>query len=216
VIAVQDLKSIDRADVAVFDAEMMRRCLELSKRSGDCGEYPYAVVICCAGEFVCESINRVRSDRDVTRHAEVVALAEAQRRLARTSLDDCTLYSIAEPCASCSYAIRETRIGRVVYGLQSPVMGGHSRWNILADNSLSASMPEVFAAPPEIVRGYMQEQAEQVFRQWNPLAWRFIRSRGLFVTTKSHAQIVHRRRNGLLAQLMRFLRRALFDRIGRR
>jgi len=69
----------------------------------------------------------VSQDRDVTRHAEAVALTEAQRTLGCTSLDDCTLYANVEPCALCSYAIREARIGRVVYGVSSPVMGGHPR-----------------------------------------------------------------------------------------
>jgi len=54
----------------------------------------------------------------------------------------------AEPCR---YAIRESRIGRVVYGLRSPHMGGVSKWPILPDQDLSNTMPEVFAAPPSRV-----------------------------------------------------------------
>ncbi len=61
---MKDVKEIDRA--------MMARCIDLSKASGKAGEYPYGAVICCDGAVVAESINRVRHDRDVTRHAEVV------------------------------------------------------------------------------------------------------------------------------------------------
>ena len=95
--------------------------------------------------MVAASINRVTQDGDVTRHAEVVTISAAQKALGTVSLDECTIYVNAEPCAFCCYAIRESRIARVVYGLQSPHMGGVSKWNVLADEDLSRSMPEVFA-----------------------------------------------------------------------
>ena len=142
------------------DRVMMERCLALAMRSVDLGEYPYAAVICRNGEVVCEFINSVRHDRDVTRHAEMVAMSEAQHRLNRVSFEDCTIYANAEPCALCCYAMRETRIGRVVFGVPAPLTGGVTRWNILADTKLSNVLPEVFAPPPEIVPGFMREEIE--------------------------------------------------------
>ena len=51
--------------------------------------------------------------------------------------------------------MRETRVGRVVFGIPAPLTGGLSRWNILADAELSKTLPKVFAPPPEIVAGFM-------------------------------------------------------------
>jgi tRNA(adenine34) deaminase len=195
------------------DAIMMRRCLALAKSSRDLGEYPYAAVISRNGEFFCESINAVAREQDVTRHAEVVALSMAQKKLSQTSLEDCAIYVNAEPCVFCCYAFRETRIGRVVYGLKSPVMGGHSRWDVLADTSLSSTTPEVFAPPPEIITGFMEDEAEEIFRQWHPLIWQFIRSRGLFV--RHGRQSVEGKPNGIREWIRSALRRGVFDRIGR-
>lgn len=113
----------------------MERCLALALSAVDRGEYPYAAVVAQAGRFVCEATSSVNVDHNVTHHAELMAIASAFKALGRTSLDDCTIYSNAEPCALCSYAIRESRIGRVVYGIPAPVTGGHSRWNILADSA---------------------------------------------------------------------------------
>src|SRR5688572_18410542 len=113
------------------DRRLMVQCIELSRASGDAGEYPYAAVISLDGRAIAESINRVKQDRDVTRHAEVCAIQVAQRTLGSVSLDDCTIYVNAEPCAYCCYAIRESRIGRVMFGLKSPHMGGLSKWNVL-------------------------------------------------------------------------------------
>jgi tRNA(adenine34) deaminase len=40
---------------------MMRRCVALAQSAGSMGEYPFAAVIGRRGEFICESINMVRS-----------------------------------------------------------------------------------------------------------------------------------------------------------
>jgi tRNA(adenine34) deaminase len=68
----------------------------------------------------------------------------------------------------------------VVFALSSPVMGGYSKWGVLKDDDLSNKLPEVFGPPPEIVSGLLSAQAEQVWRQWNPLVWRFMKRRGCF------------------------------------
>jgi tRNA(adenine34) deaminase len=168
-------------DSETSDAIMMRRCVTLAQSARQNGEYPFAAVIARRGELICESLNMVKVERDVTRHAEMVAIALAQKKLRATSLDDCTLYSTIEPCAMCSYAIRETRIGRVVFSLRSPVMGGNSRWNVLTDRHLSSVLPEVFAPPPVVLSGYLQEDVQKVFRDRNPLAWHFMKARKIFV-----------------------------------
>jgi tRNA(adenine34) deaminase len=202
-------------DVGQVDRQMMMRCIELSKESGREGEYPYAAVICRDGAIVAESINAVAHQGDVTRHAEVVAISLAQKALGTVSLDDCDLYANAEPCALCCYAIRESRIRRVVFGLSSPHMGGLSKWNILADADLTTAMPEVFAPPPEIVSGYMAKEAEQALIEWNPVVVEIIKQRGLFgaaprVITEV-MQPLHFR-----GRVLRFLRRHVFDYFGRR
>src|SRR3954452_23694124 len=163
------------------DAEMMRRAIALAVRSGQEGEYPYGVVICRGGNVIAESINRGAHERDVTRHAEVVAISAAQKALSTVSLDDCTIYVSAEPCAYCCYAIRESRIGRVVYGLSSPHMGGVSKWPVLTDRDISETMPDVFADPPAIVAGFMAQEAGEALLKWNPLVAGVLRARRLFV-----------------------------------
>jgi len=168
-------------DSTTFDMIMMRRCIELAQSANSSGEYPFAAVIARRGEFICESFNMVRVEGDLTRHAEMVAISSAQKQLHSTSLHDCTIYSTIEPCAMCSYAIRESRIGRVVFGLRSPVMGGNSRWNILTDGGLSSRLPEVFAPPPDVLSGCLHHQVQELFRKRNPLVWQFIKARKIFV-----------------------------------
>ena len=63
----------------------------------------------------------------------------------------------------CAFAARETRIGRVVFAIKSPMMGGVSKWNVLRDTELSNAMPEVFGPVPEVVAGLLQEEAERIW-----------------------------------------------------
>lgn len=211
-----------KIDPQATDEVMMRHCFALAAKSVDQGEYPYAAVIVRDGEIVAETTNKVGQDRDVTRHAELVAISLAQEALASTDLSDCTIYANMEPCAFCSYAVRETRIGKVVFAMHSPIMGGASRWNILADRRLSDAMPEVFAPPPVVVAGFLSEEGHATLRRSSPVVWTYMRARGLLTDPLPHRAGGHHVHaaaamgaRGVAEWLMRALRRNFFDRFGR-
>lgn len=167
------LKAADPIDLA-----MMRRCIELSRSATREGEYPFATIITLDGMVVAEAINTAVRDGDVSRHAEVIALSQAQKTLGRKRLRRATLYTNVEPCAMCSFCVREAQVGRVVYAIGSPVMGGSSKWNILRDEDMTDRLPQIFGAVPEVVSGLLHQEAEQVWREWNPIAWHMIKRLG--------------------------------------
>ena len=159
------------------DLEMLGRCIALSRHATAEGENPFACVICEDDHVLVEATTRAKRDSDITRHAELLAMSEAQKILGTKDLSRCTLYANVEPCAMCSFCIRELGIGRVLYCIPSPIMGGRSRWNILGDTEISDALPEVFGKPPEIVSGLLQAEAERVWREWHPLDWAVLRHR---------------------------------------
>lgn len=209
---------MNHGDSEAADFSLMRRCIALAASGLSNGEYPFAAVVARRGEFICEAFNMVRREGDVTRHAEMVVLSAAQQNLRSSSLDDCTIYSTIEPCAMCSYAIRESRIGRVIFGLQSPVMGGHSRWNILSDGNLSSVMPEVFALPPYVLPGCLDEEVRKLFRRRHPLAWRVIENRRILIEQADGTEmnvVNSEERTGLRERLASWARSRVFDRLWR-
>ena len=180
------------------DKAMMARCIALSRMAVDDGEYPFGAVVAMDGHVVAEAINRTVRDADVSRHAEIIAISKAMQAVGRRQLFRCTLYSNIEPCAMCAYCIREAGIGRVAYALASPVMGGLTKWNILRDEGISDRIPQVFDAVPEVVSGILAHEAQQAWRDWNPLVWQMIKLRGLMTEPRAHdarieVQPAHRR-----------------------
>jgi len=202
------------------DARLMRRCFELARAAVGRRELPFGSVVARNGAEISGEGNGVREARDVTRHAEVCAIVSAQQLLGRASLEGCTLYTNIEPCAFCSYAIREARVARVVFALASPVMGGASRWDVLQDSGLSRGLPEVFAPPPAVVAGFMAEEADALLRETSPMMWATSRARGLF--TCEDVERLSRAApppenflGGLYVGAMDILRRRFFDRFSR-
>jgi tRNA(adenine34) deaminase len=190
-----------------IDLKMMRRCIELSAFAVTERELPFGCVICCDGEILAEATNRVVRDADVTRHAEILAVSEAQKRLGRTDLSDCTLYTTVEPCPMCSFPMREARIGRVVFAISSPMMGGLSKWNLLGDNEISNTMPEAFGPAPEVSAGLLYREAAAVWRNWNPIYWLGIRWQGCLARApvdEEYRKLQSRtpKRGGLLRRLL--------------
>jgi tRNA(adenine34) deaminase len=171
---------MDQMTHQAIDLKMMARCIELSRTARKLGEFPFAAIITHNDDVIVESVNRVAREADVTRHAEIVAISEAQKVLGIKDLGNCAIYSTVEPCPMCSFPIRETRIRKVVYAIKSPMMGGHSKFSVLSDHEISRVMPEVFGDVPEVVAGLLHREAENVWWKWNPIIWGVIKHRGCF------------------------------------
>ncbi len=120
----------------------MARCRELAEVARANGDAPVGAVIVRHGEIIAEGIEEVRLRKDVAAHAELIALRHACTLLDREDLSDCLLVTNVEPCWMCSFALRETRIGAVLW--QSPVtdIGGiTSRYPILSDDTIAGWGP---------------------------------------------------------------------------
>jgi tRNA(adenine34) deaminase len=130
----------------------MRRCLELAGQARANGETAVGAVVVHDGVIVGEGRERNRRALDPTAHAEVEAIRDACRRLDSLSLDGCELYTTVEPCILCSYAVRQTGIARVVYGVTAGPVGGGSA---APHPVLVTEAVDTWAAPPEVVSGFM-------------------------------------------------------------
>jgi tRNA(adenine34) deaminase len=131
----------------------MHRCLELAGTATSRGEAPVGAVLVRDGVIIAEGIEGVRASHDIACHAEMEAIRRACVSLQTRDLSGCVLYTNAEPCFMCSYAIRACRIGTVVFGTSNDAVGGlSSPFPILKMTTVAN-----WDLPPEIILGSPSE-----------------------------------------------------------
>ncbi len=141
------------------DAEFMRQALRLARIALERGDTPVGSVVVYDGRIVGEGIEAVRSEKDLTAHAELKAVREACRALDALDLARCALYTTVEPCFMCSFVIRSAHVSRVITGISVPHIGGiSSNHPILVDPDI----PNWFR-PPLLVTGVLHEECRALF-----------------------------------------------------
>lgn len=124
--------------------EYLKRCAELATLAKAEGESPVGCVIVKDDKIIGEGSEKSKQLRDISRHAEMVAILDALKRT--DHLEDATLYTNVEPCLLCSYAIRHYKIKKVVFSNHSGELGGTKQpFNLLTTNEV-----EKWSSPPEI------------------------------------------------------------------
>lgn len=86
-------------------------------------EIPVAALIVKDGIVISKATNKKEQDSDVTSHAEILAIRNAERVLNNWRLDGCELYVTLEPCPMCSWAIINSRIKSVYFGSYDHLYG---------------------------------------------------------------------------------------------
>lgn len=151
------------------DEKFIKRCIKLSEQSLNMGELPFASIIVRNGKIIAQSKNRTKIDNDLTHHAEIIVIKSAQKVLSSTDLSRCTIYSSTEPCPMCSFMIRESKFKKVVFSVQSPIMGGYSKFKILQDPNLE-KLSNFFNKPPVVLAGLLEEEAGKIWGKWREQA----------------------------------------------
>ncbi len=86
-------------------------------------DVPIGCVIKKDGKIIAAARNRREIDNDVTAHAEILAIREAQKVLNSSRLTDCEMYVTLEPCPMCSWAILMSGIKTLYFGAYNPDYG---------------------------------------------------------------------------------------------
>ena len=142
--------------------DYISRCLDLARQATRAGNGPFGSLILRDGRVVGESYNQVQTQLDIAAHGEIAAIRVASQALGTLDLGGATLYTNAEPCYMCSYAIRAARLSRVVIGARSPNSGGlTSAYPILIDPNVIS-----WAPPPEVVKDVLLEECEALLREF--------------------------------------------------
>ena len=86
-------------------------------------DVPVGCVIKKDGQIIAAAHNRRELDKDVTAHAEMLAIREAQKKLNTSRLTGCEMYVTLEPCLMCTGALANARIKRLVFAAKDSIGG---------------------------------------------------------------------------------------------
>jgi tRNA(adenine34) deaminase len=123
------------------------------------GEVPVGAVVMRRGAIIGKAYNLTVERKDLTQHAELIAIQAALATLKKDRLDDATLYVTLEPCAQCAGAIVLARIKRVVFGAYDPKAG------------MAGSVGDLLRHPnlnhqPEVTGGVMELECGEILKDF--------------------------------------------------
>ena len=140
------------------DLKFMDEALALAKEAAAEGEVPVGCVIVRNGEIVGRGRNRRETAKTALGHAEIEAIADANRNLGGWRLWDCTLYVTLEPCPMCAGAIVNARIPRVVFGASDAKCG--------ACGSVCDLFSMEFNHHPTVTKGVREEETAALLAEF--------------------------------------------------
>lgn len=99
----------DFLDLAFFYAE----------KAYSANEVPIGAVIVKNNEVISYGFNKKEENKSVLAHAELIAIAEASKKLNNWRLEECDIYVTLDPCPMCASAIKQARIKNVYSALNN-------------------------------------------------------------------------------------------------
>lgn len=118
--------------LTVFSDEYyMQQALNEAVIAESSDEVPVGAVIVCNNKIIARAHNQVETLKDVTAHAEMLALTAAFNTLGAKYLEDCTLYVTLEPCVMCAGALAHSHISKVVWACDDKKNGFSKYGNLL-------------------------------------------------------------------------------------
>jgi tRNA(adenine34) deaminase len=111
-------------DSPVFSDEyFMKEALKEAQKAFEADEVPVGAVVVSQDRIIARAHNMIQQLKDVTAHAEMVAITSASNYLDAKYLTDCSIYVTLEPCVMCAAALKWAQVSRIVYGAPDPAEG---------------------------------------------------------------------------------------------
>lgn len=137
----------------------MKEALKEAKKAYDKEEIPVGVVIVKDNKIIARAYNKKEEKNDTTKHAEMIAIQKASKKLNSWRLIDCEMYVTLEPCSMCAGALIQSRIKKVYIGTMDEKTGAcGSVLNLLEDYKFNHKV--------EVERNIMQKECETILKDF--------------------------------------------------
>ena len=142
-----------------MQAYFMKQALKEAEKPYKKLEVPVGAVIVKDGKIIARGYNQKETKKDTTKHAEIIAIQKASKKLGSWRLIDCEMYVTLEPCSMCAGAIINSRLKRIYIGTKDEKTGAvGSVLNLLEDYKFNHKV--------EIESGIMQKECEKILKDF--------------------------------------------------
>lgn len=139
--------------------KFMREALKEAKKAYDKLEVPVGAVIVKDGKIIARAHNLKETKFDTTKHAEILAIQKASKKLNSWRLLDCEMYVTLEPCSMCAGALINSRVKRVYIGANDEKTGAvGSVFNLLEDYTFNHKV--------EVEKGILKNECEDILKRF--------------------------------------------------
>lgn len=133
------------------------------------GEVPIGAVIVYKNKVIAKAHNQKEQKNNPLKHAEIIAIEKASKKLKTWRLLDCELYVTIEPCLMCSGALIQSRIKKLVYGSKNEKFGYVESIKTILNDQKNNHKIEVISGIKEketanIMKLFFKKQRENSFK----------------------------------------------------
>ncbi len=140
-----------------INQHFMRQAIKQAEIAFDKDEVPVGAVIVSKGQIIARAHNQIKTLKDPTAHAEMIAITQAADYLKNERLTGCDMYVTIEPCAMCAGAMVLARLRKVYFAAEDVKTGAcGSVMNILQNHKLNHRV--------DIEKGLMGEEARSLMQ----------------------------------------------------
>ena len=139
--------------------KFMKEALKEAKKAYDKLEVPVGCVIVKDGKIISRAHNLKETKKDTTKHAEILAIQKASKKLEAWRLLDCDMYVTLEPCSMCAGAIINSRIRNLYIGTMDKKTGA-------AGSVLNLFEDFTFNHKVIVETGILQTQCEKILKDF--------------------------------------------------
>ena len=142
-----------------MEEKFMKEALKQARLGYNKLEVPVGAVIVKNGKIIARAYNTKETKNDTTKHAEILAIQKASKKLGSWRLTDCQIYVTLEPCTMCAGALIQARISKVYIGTMDYKTGAcGSVLNVLEDYKFNHKV--------EVETGIMKEECEKILQDF--------------------------------------------------
>jgi cytosine deaminase len=124
----------------------MMEALKVAQKAASQGEVPVGAVIVDPKDnrIIAKGYNSCEALANPLKHAEIIAIDKACKKVGSKNLNGYHLYVTLEPCAMCATAISYARLSRVYYGAPDKKFGAIENGARIFHSTNTLYKPEIY------------------------------------------------------------------------